>query len=689
MSSLGVAQERTSSSQSSVVEGGLTTREATRRREVGGPNEISMATGPTWRHALARQLLHPLALLLWAAAALSLVIALPQLAVAITVVIVLNAVLALWQERQTGKAIDVLKRYLPQQAHVIRDGEVATIAASDLVIGDLMVLTEGDRVSADGEIVAGAVDVDMSTINGESVPVGRTVAREGVDARVDDSRVFSGTVVLGGDARVVVTATGMATELGRIAALSHRQRNPSSPLERQVRTTAWLIALVAVIAGAAFIPLGTLVAGLSLNDTIVFAIGLLVANVPEGLLPTITLALAMGVRQLARQGTLVRRLSAVETLGSVSAICTDKTGTLTRNNMQVADVWTRAPHRLVTAVAALHSSESKTEPTTKALQYAPALLDLPSAESPVRVAEFRFDPVRRILSVVVVGTTGFTSVVSGAPESVMDRCVGAARESGDADLDDDVRRDALARIADWAQQGLRVIAVAERDLTRVPENRDGGEVALTLVGLVALVDPIRDGVPEAVRLCHEAGIAVHVITGDHPQTAAAVARKVGIGEGSPLQVITGSELDQLPERELDQLLMSGHEIVFARSSPEAKLRVTDALRECGVVSAMTGDGVNDAPALRRADVGVAMGRSGTDVAREAATIVLADDNFGTIVSAVEEGRRAYAAVRKFVVYIFAHATPEVIPLVIYALSGGRIPLPLTVTSTGCTCCPRW
>ena len=514
--------------------------------------------------------------------------------------------------------------------------------------------------------------------------------------------VFSGTNCTAGNALGVVFATGMRTELGRIAALSERIGHDQSPLEKQVTRVARIIAVVAVAMGIAFIPVGTFLGGLSLSDTLKFAIGLLVANVPEGLLPTITLALAVGVRVLARRGALVKRISAVETLGSTSVICTDKTGTLTMNLMRVTNAWTFDGHvgpdetspaapgsplwRLAGASVACNNAEIDGEgnesgdPTELALlHFALAAGAGPGRNAGERLIEFHFDPVLRRMS-TIDRISGIVKVhCKGAPEEVLPLCTRIAVGGGVRPFTVSQREAAASIVDGWAGQGLRVLAIADRDLIlregRPP--REEAERDLTLLGLVAMFDPPRPEVPDAVARCHTAGIRLLIVTGDHGLTARGIAARVGIGNRG-IRIINGEELDLMPESALDELLSSDEELIFARSSPEAKLRIADALRDLGKVVAMTGDGVNDAPALRRADIGVAMGRSGTDVAREAATMILADDNFASIVSAVQAGRRVYDNVRKFIVYIFAHATPEVIPFLIYAASGAGIPLPLTV-----------
>ncbi len=693
---------------------GLSSREASRRLLVYGPNVLTRRGARRWPRELLKQFTHPLALLLWLAAALAFVAGIPALGGAILAVIVLNALFAFAQERQAERAVEALARYLPQQASVLRDGSRQVIDSRELVPGDVLLLAEGDRISADARLLDGSLDVDLSTLTGESQPVLRAAQFADTAGPLLEARelVFSGSSCVGGEARALVVATGMYTELGRIASLSERVEVESSPLEQQVRRVAWLIALVAVGVGLAFMPIGWLAAGLPLADAFSFAIGLIVANVPEGLLPTITLALAVGVADLARRGALVKRLSAVETLGATTVICTDKTGTLTENRMRAVHIWT--PLReldlegtvdletaatadpvlgfLARAIAACNTAELASEQAGKSRGEATEVGMLEAVRTlgiDVAVARrerhrrglYRFDPKLRLMSTVDEREDGSLTIhAKGAPEEVLQRSTMIGGSEDHRPLTEVDRKEVLAVLERYASRGLRVLAVARRRLPQgsdPPEQREDAERDLCLLGLVALFDPPRPEVADAVAGCHSAGIRIIVVTGDYGPTAAEISRRLGIGGADPM-VVSGEELDAMDERELDALLGENRELIFARSSPEAKVRIADALRAEGHVVAMTGDGVNDAPALRRADIGVAMGRSGTDVAREAATMVLTDDNFATIVAAIAAGRRVFENVRKFILYIFAHATPEVIPFLVFALSGGAIPLPLTV-----------
>jgi calcium-translocating P-type ATPase len=690
---------------------GLSSREAERRLAQYGPNALRRQAGKQWPRELAHQLTHPLALLLWLAAGLSLLVGSQTVAIAVVLVILLNAGFAFVQELQAERAVEALAQYMPQRVTVLRDGSRCVLAAVELVPGDLVLLEEGERVAADMRLLGGAVEVDLSTLTGESVPVLRSAELHDSSVPRLEARdlVFSGTTCTGGEGQALVVATGMHTELGRIAALSERVKEEPSPLESQVRRVAWLIAGIAVAMAVAFVPIAIFGAGLSVRGSIVFAVGLLAGNVPEGLLPVITLALAVAVSALARRGALVKRLSAVETLGSTDVICTDKTGTLTENRMRPVEAWsaagslnlesgaregadtagTRALTSLAGTAAACNNARLEADgnvvgdPTEIALLKVASALGAdvdPEDRRASRRHQYNFDPQRKLMSTLDDAHDGLWLHTKGAPEAVLPACVTAlGADGGEVALDSPGRERITRRVEEYAERGLRVLALARRSFpAELPApSREDAERDLCFLGLVTMFDPPRAEVHKAIARCHSAGIRIIVITGDHPLTAAAIARQIGIGGEHPV-VVNAARLDHSHAAEVRELVKGSREVVFARASPEAKLEIADALRAEGHVVAMTGDGVNDAPALRRADIGVAMGLSGTDVAREAATMALTDDNFATIVVAVEAGRVVYDNVRKFIVYIFAHATPEVIPFLVFALAGGAVPLPLNV-----------
>jgi calcium-translocating P-type ATPase len=644
---------------------------------------------PQHRSAIRRfadQLLHFFAVMLWVAGGLALLAGLPVLGVAIFAVIVLNAVFAFVQEARADRAAERLRALLPGEVTVRRDGRRVRIEATDVVTGDLLVLEPGDRVPADATaVVANRALVDTSMLTGESQPVN---AEPG-------EALFAGTFLVEGEAEAVVTATGGATRLAEIARLTTLEAKPTSPLTLELRRVVRVIATIALAVGAAFFGLVMLL-GNGVADGLVFAIGVTVALVPEALLPTVTLSLAWGAEQMAKRSVLVRGLEAVETLGSTTFICTDKTGTLTRNQMAVVEVWTPdgtarldgAGYEPVGCVSlsTAEASESVSRLALAAVRCSVGYVYEDDGEwkahgDPMEAAidacarrvglavdddrsthtvrsRFPFDPRTRRMSVVVDGEV----VVKGAPDSVLPLCTDGSR--------------AGAALEELTAKGLRVLAVAGRMVgEEVPVTVEDAEHDLILYGLVGLEDPPRPDVEQAIQACRSAGIKVAMITGDHPATAAAIATEVGLRTADDL-VVSG---DELPDD--DQLLgalLDRDGIVVARVSPEDKLRIARALRQRGHVVAMTGDGVNDGPALHEADIGIAMGRSGTDVAREAADLVLLDDHFASIVAGVEQGRATFANIRRFLTYHLTDNVAELTPFIVWALSGGRFPLALGV-----------
>jgi magnesium-transporting ATPase (P-type) len=665
---------------------GLSSREAAQRLDRDGPNVLPVQRGPSVWRQLVGQMFHFFAIMLWIASALAFIAGLPQLGVAIVLVVLFNAVFAFAQEYRAERAAERLRDLLPRRVVVIRDGSPFEIDAAALVVGDLVRSSAGDRVSADLRVEeAHDLQVDTSTLTGESVP---SVVEAG-------GSVFAGTFVTEGEATSVVNATGPRTRLASIAQLTQTGRRPAPPLAVALRRVVRTISVIAISAGAAFFGVSLLL-GQEPTDGFIFAVGVTVALVPEALLPTVTLSLAVGAQRMAARHALVRRLEAVETLGSTTFICTDKTGTLTRNQMAVVEAWTPAglarirgvgyepqaeidtdgPHvdealrdmaraamRCSTGMAreGAHGWEASGDPMEAALEVFARRMGLsPTLERAVAPdrRRFPFDPRRRRMSVVV----GDRVLVKGAPDALLDRCAPAPG--------------AAEAVVKLGGRGLRVLAIAWRPLApgAEPATRDEAETDLTLLGLVALEDPPRAEVGLAIESCRRAGIKIAMVTGDHPSTAAAIAREVGL-TGPEGSVLSASELpddDRLGE------VIDHDGIVIARVSPEDKLRIARALHSRGHVVAMTGDGVNDGPALQAADIGIAMGLSGTDVAREAADLVLLDDNFATIVAAVEYGRAIFANARRFLTYHLTDNVAELTPFVVWALSGGRFPLALGV-----------
>jgi magnesium-transporting ATPase (P-type) len=684
--------------------GGLTSEQARLELERVGPNILSETERPRWLLRFARNFTHLFALLLWAGAILAVLGGQPPLAIAIVAVIVVNAVFSFAQEFRAERAVEALRRILPQRVRVRRDGRPHEIAAEEIVPGDVMLLAAGDRVCADGDLVQEIeLKVDLSTLTGESRPVRRQVAgsshgRLGIEA---PDRVFAGTHVVAGSGEALITATGMDTELGRIAQLTQRTGRRPSPLELEMGRMTRLVAIMSVSIGAAFFLLaGSL--GMGLTERFVFAIGVIVANVPEGLLPTVTLSLALATERMARRNAIVRRLSSVEALGATTVICTDKTGTLTANEMTVRRIWLAGAELEVTGAgyephgavepggdpvalaelaragalcndAALEAGSGRwtivgdpTEAALLTLAHKVGLAPAVEAHRYPRRRELPFDSTRKRMTTLHAGPDGLTAYVKGAPSTVIPRTT----------LDDAGRRAVLAAADAMARDSLRVLAIARRAGVQPDADGDELERELELLGLVGMHDPPRPEVADAIRRCRGAGIRVLMVTGDHGLTAEAIAQRIGLIEG-PAAVLDGAALERLDDRELVSAL-ARPEALVSRVAPEQKLRIATVLRESGEVVAMTGDGVNDAPALRAADIGVAMGRSGTDVAREAADIILLDDNFASIAAAVEEGRAVYDNIRRFAQYHFSSNVAELLAFLTWGLSGGAIPLPLVV-----------
>ncbi len=710
---------------------GLTSEQAAERLEHYGPNVLREAKKTPLIVRFLANFTHLMAILLWVASIMAFVAQMPQLGIAVIAVIVINAVFSFWQEFRAERATEELMKLLPRYARVVRGGEEQRILASDLVPGDVIILAEGDHISADARVVEEfELRTDNSTLTGESVPVRRTaepMLQTDLSQTEITNFVFAGTTVATGTGRAVVFSTGMNTEFGRIADLTQSIHEEASPMQVEVARVVQWVTISAVALGVIFFVLATAVASMRLVEAFIFGVGIIVAFVPEGLLPTVTLALAMGVQRMAKRHALVKKLSAVETLGCTTVICTDKTGTLTQNEMTVRKLWVGGKELEVTgygyepkgqiedngtlvapgsnadvstllraaalcnnARVAPPNGEHKRwtilgDPTEAALLVAAAKYGLQAeqlAAAEPRQREMPFESRRKRMSTIHLRQDGqMVAYVKGAPNEVLSLCTHIQRQGQVQSLDATTREAIVAANDSYARQALRVLAVAYRtvDKCEYPDcTCETVEDQLTFVGLVAMMDPPRPEVARAVELCHQAHVRIIMITGDYGLTAQSIAQRVGIFRSGPGRVVTGVQLEQMPHEDLLHILKSGEDLIFARVSPEHKLRVVSALKELDEIVAVTGDGVNDAPALKRADIGVAMGLSGTDVAKEAADMILTDDNFASIVNAIEEGRAVYANIKKFTTYIFASNMPEAVPFIAFVFSGGRIPLPLTV-----------
>ncbi len=723
---------------------GLSSGEAAARQNLYGSNVLSKEDGKASWQKLLIHAAHPLAGMLWAAGAIAFLAREPVLGFVIWILVLVNSGFSYWRERRTEQAMQALRNLLPVYAHVVRDGVEADIPASQLVPGDVLVLAEGDHIPADARIVeAYGLRTNNAVLTGEASPARKTADasfRDDISEIERPNLVFAGTSVVSGTGRAVVYGTGMLSQFGRIAHLTQVVREEPSPIQVELLRTTRVISLIALGLGGAVFVVGAFEVGLDLYSAFLLALGIIVAAVPEGLPATMTLTLAMAGQRLSQRNVLVKKLSVLETLGTVSTICTDKSGTLTQNQMTVKEIWAGGQRWQVTGVGYEPKgnilSEVRSLPTRDTLQFLLSAgllcnnsrLSPPSKHNPLwtalgdqteaalrvaalkggvdnealnrvlpRVHELPFDARRKRMSTVhhsqdgaglswfqhwrtsadqIQGAASVVAFVKGAPREVLELCTRILVGEDICELDNHWREQILSQQDDYARRGLRVLALASRFLP--PRSgaytTAGVERDLTFLGLMAMLDPARPEVAEAIRICKQAGIRIVMITGDYGLTAESLARRTGMLDGDETSIITGAELDGMSDEELQTRL--DQEVVYARMTPEHKLRLVSAFQSRGEVVAVTGDGVNDAPALRKADIGIAMGLAGTDVAREAADVILVSDNFAAIVNAIEEGRAVYDNLRKFMTYIFASNVPEVLPFLLTALI--NIPLALTV-----------
>lgn len=717
---------------------GLSAEEAQKRLEQYGKNELAQAKQESLFKKLLRNFTSLMALLLWAGGIMAIVSGALELGISIFCVNLINGFFSFFQEFKAEKATNALQKMLSVNARVVRDGEEVRIPATDIVPGDVMVLEAGDRINADARILSCSdFSADQSTLTGESNPIRKTS-----DAMLKDceyleaeNMVFSGTSAAAGTCRALAVSTGMKSEFGKIASLTQSTEKSLSPLQKELNILTKQIAVIALSVGVLFMLVSVFLVKSPAMESFLFALGMVVAFIPEGLLPAVTLSLALAVQKMAKEHALVKKLSAVETLGCTNVICSDKTGTLTQNEMTVNHLWqlhaemrvtgegygpegqvldgdtvvtaknSRALDLLLSGAALCSNAKLLPpeegqdrytvlgDPTEACLGVAAgkAGLDMARvAQLYARIMELPFDSTRKRMTTIhqlrdPIDGASRVAFVKGSPKEVMELCSRCFDASFSRPMEQ-ADRDRIMQANDrYAREGLRVLAVAYRPLRKEDEtlpasireyNTENVERDLTFLGLVAMQDPPRSEVKDAVALCRSAGIKIIMITGDYGLTAESIARKIGIIESPDARVISGVELAEMDDVQLKEAL-SG-EVVFARMAPEQKYRIVCALQEMGNIVAVTGDGVNDSPALKKADIGIAMGITGTDVAKEAADMILSDDNFATIVRAIEEGRSVYNNIRKFLRYIFDSNTPEAAAPVVNLVSGGLIPLPLTI-----------
>ena len=670
---------------------GLSQGEGARRLAGYGENKLEKAKPPGLFRQVLAQLRDPMILVLLAAAALSFFAGGGQdwLDTAIILLIVVfNTVISVSQEDNARKALEALEKLAAPRARVLREGVERRLESTHLVPGDILLLEAGDYVPADGRILwAAGLQTDESAMTGESLPVHKR-AGDGLppDTPLAERKnmVIGGTVVTGGRAKVVVTATGMQTEMGKIAGLLLRQGQGETPLQRKMKEVSRVLSLVCVGVCAVMFGVGML-QHRDILDMFLTAVALAVAAIPEGLPAIVTIVLAVGVGRMARRNAIIKRLPAVETLGCASVICSDKTGTLTKNQMTVLEVWTPTPalrDRALTLGTLCGDAQEGPggyigDPTETAIAQAAAQAGLEKAaleRDMPRRGEAPFDSVRKRMATCHALPNGEALVaVKGAPEAVLARCTHLLGAQGPRPLTDGDRRRIAQVGGDLAGQALRVLAVAQRLQPALPKSMaaEGLEAELTFVGLIGMMDPPRPEVRQAVDRCAGAGIRPVMITGDHKDTAVAIAKQLNIYRPGD-KAIDGAGLDFLPQETLEEEIEAFS--VYARVTPEHKMRIVQAWQRRGHVVAMTGDGVNDAPALKAADIGCAMGKTGTDVAKGAADMILTDDNFATIVDAVREGRGIYANIKKVVGFLLGTNIGEVLTVFFAMILWHKTPL---------------
>ena len=670
--------------------GGLTSQEAAARLEKHGPNRLQEAKKITNLQRFLQQLKDPMLLILMAAAAVSAVTSILSgekltEVIIILAVVLLNAVLGVVQESKAEAAIEALQTMTAATSKVLRDGKIVVLHSADLVPGDVVLLEAGDAVPADGRLLESAsLKIEEAALTGESVPVNKTaepIAAEG-DVPLGDRKnmCYMGSTVVYGRGSAVITATGMDTEMGKIAGVLARTEQEETPLQRKLtqlgKTLSYLVLAICVF----IFVFDLLVEGdyslEAILKTFMVAVSLAVAAIPEGLATVVTVVLSIGVTNMSKRGAVIRRLTAVETLGCTQVICSDKTGTLTQNKMTVVDH--TGPQRLLATAMALCSDAAWTEegaqgePTEAALVNFAAEAGLKKPlleEQQPRVAEAPFDSSRKMMSTVHQIDGGFIQYTKGAPDEVLRLCT-CYIESGEMrPMTEEKRRAILLENKAMADRALRVLAAAQRSWgDKLPEDisPETLEQDLCFIGLAGMIDPVRPEVKDAIHQCRKAGIRPVMITGDHKDTAVAIAKELDILDSAD-QAITGSALNDLTDEELAEAVPKYS--VYARVQPEHKVRIVSAWKKRGAITAMTGDGVNDAPSIKTADIGVGMGITGTDVTKNVADMVLSDDNFATIVGAVGEGRRIYDNIRKTIQFLLASNMSEVLGVFTATLLG--------------------
>ena len=666
---------------------GLTQREAAARQEKYGPNKLKEAAKATALQRFFKQLKDPMLIILLAAAAVS--AATDFIAgesftesIIILVVVLLNAILGVIQESKAEAAIEALQTMTAAKCKVLRDEKTEVLESSNLVPGDVVILEAGDAVPADGRLIeCASLKIEEAALTGESTPENKTVDTIAKDVTLGDreNMCYMGSTVVYGRGKAIITSTGMNTEMGKIAGVLSKTEQEETPLQKKLSQLGKMLSK-AVLGICIFIFIFDLIVSgeftiQSVLKNFMVAVSLAVAAIPEGLATVVTVVLSIGVTNMSKRNAVVRRLTAVETLGCTQVICSDKTGTLTQNKMTVVehtgDTKVLAEAMTLCNDAVFEDGGAKGEPTEAALVNfgaAEGIIKSELEKMQPRVAEAPFDSGRKMMSTIHKCGDAFVQYTKGAPDEVLRRCISYEQDGKILPMTEEKRREILDKNHSMADKALRVLAAAKRNWNAVPEDvtPENLEQDLCFIGLTGMIDPIRPEVKAAIAECRSAGIRPVMITGDHKDTAVAIARDLGIISG-PEQAITGAELDKLSDEELDKAVENYG--VYARVQPEHKVRIVSAWKHKGAVTAMTGDGVNDAPSIKSADIGIGMGITGTDVTKNVADMVLSDDNFATIVSAVGEGRRIYDNIRKSIQFLLTSNLSEVLGVFLSTLMG--------------------
>ncbi|MBR2861693.1 MAG: calcium-translocating P-type ATPase, PMCA-type [Clostridia bacterium] len=672
--------------------GGLSESEAKSRLEKNGPNKLKEGKKDSLIKKFFAQLADPMIIILICAAAVSAFTAVysnesPADTIIILAVVLINAVLGVFQESKAEKAIEALQAMTAAQSKVVRDGKLMHVKSEELVVGDIIILEAGDDVPADARILESAsLKVEEAALTGESVPVEKHSDVLSGEVSLGDRKnmVYMGSAVVYGRCVAVITAVGMETEMGKIADALAQAEDGQTPLQIKLaqlsKILTWLVLGICVVVFVIDLLRIETLNLVSVMETFMIAVSLAVAAIPEGLAAVVTIVLSIGVTNMSKRRAVIRKLTAVETLGCAQVICSDKTGTLTQNKMTVVEHYASDEKLLATAMALCsdavldENNVAMGEPTEAALVQYAFTLDLKKGDleaTAPRISEAPFDSMRKMMSTVHNAKGSIVQYTKGAPDELLKKCKFILTENGVEELTDEKRAQVLDKNKEFADSALRVLGAAYKNYEAAPENTAPEQIEneLIFIGLVGMIDPVRPEVKDAIDICRAAGITPVMITGDHKDTAVAIALQLGIIKDKA-EALTGADIDKISDEEFEQTIEKYH--VYARVQPEHKVRIVKAWRAKGCITAMTGDGVNDAPSIKNADIGVGMGITGTDVTKNVADMVLADDNFATIVSAVEEGRRIYDNIRKAMQFLLSANLAEVITIFTATLIGFEI-----------------